>query len=124
MRLKFNLQKAEGYKSKSQIARVLTESWVKSNVYCPNCGQDYLNDFANNRPVADFFCNNCQEQFELKSKKGDSGKKIVDGAYQSMIERISSDNNPNFFFLNYDAEAYDVKNFLISTCKIYNYRRY
>lgn len=112
MQLAFDLERAKGYKSKSQIARVLTEAWVKANAYCPHCGQDYLNDFANNRPVADFFCDNCQEQFELKSKKGNTGRKIVDGAYQSMIERISSDKNPNFFFLNY-VETYHVKNFLI-----------
>ena len=112
MQLEFDLRKAEGYKSKSQIARVLTEAWVKTNAYCPNCAQDYLSDFANNRPVADFFCSRCQEQFELKSKKGSAGRKIVDGAYHSMIERISSDDNPNFFFLNY-LEAYKVKNFLI-----------
>lgn len=113
MQLKFDLSKAEGYKSKSQIARVLTESWVKTNAYCPNCGQDYLDEFANNRPVADFYCTSCQEQFELKSKKGNSGTRIVDGAYETMIERISSENNPNFFFLNYDETSYDVKNFLI-----------
>ena len=113
MKLEFDLQQAEGYKSKSQIARVLTEDWVKQNAYCPNCGQDYLSEFANNRPVADFFCSACEEQFELKSKRGNSGKKIVDGAYGSMIERISSDKNPNFFFLSYETETQSVKDFLI-----------
>ena len=113
MQLELDTSKAEGYKNKSQIARVLTEDWVKTNAYCPNCGQDYLDDFANNRPVADFFCGNCQEQFELKSKKGNSSRKIVDGAYQTMIERISSDNSPNFFLLNYSGERYDVRNFLV-----------
>ena len=112
MQLEFDLPRAKGYKNKSQIARVLTEAWVKTNAYCPNCGEAYLSDFANNRPVADFFCGNCQEQFELKSKRGSPGRKIVDGAYSSMIDRISSDNNPNFFFLNY-LETYSVKNFLI-----------
>jgi len=29
---------AHGYKSKSQIARVLTESWTEENMYCPVCG--------------------------------------------------------------------------------------
>ena len=113
MKLQLDLRKAEGYKSKAQIARVLTEAWVQSNAYCPNCGQDCLDDFANNRPVADFYCAGCAEQFELKSKKGNPGKKIVDGAYGSMIERISSDDNPNFFFLTYDMQRYDVRNFLI-----------
>ena len=113
MKLEFNLRAAQGYKSKSQIARVLTENWVKTNVYCANCGRDALNDFENNRPVADFFCSSCNEQFELKSKKGKIGKRIVDGAYESMIERITSDKNPNFFFLNYETATQSVRNFLI-----------
>lgn len=68
MNLNFNIDLAEGYTSNSQIARVLTENWVKENSYCPNCGQLPLNDFENNMPVADFYCLNCKEEFELKSK--------------------------------------------------------
>ena len=45
MNLNFNIDLAGGYKSNSQIARVLTENWVKENSYCPNCGQLPLNDF-------------------------------------------------------------------------------
>ena len=113
MRLEFNLSLAEGYKSRSQKARVLTEDWVKSNAYCPKCGRDSLNDFSNNLPVADFYCLMCREQFELKSKQGNMGLKIVDGAYRSMIERITSSKNPNFFFLTYNITNYSVKDFLI-----------
>ena len=39
--------------------------------------------------------------------------KIVDGAYRTMIERLGSDNNPNFFFLNYNLSDFSVENFLI-----------
>ncbi len=114
MNFEFDLSRAEGYKSNSQIARVLTEDWVKSNVYCLNCGQDNLSGFANNQPVADFYCQKCEEQFELKSnKKPRIPNKISDGAYQTMIERISSVNNPNFFFLNYNVANWSVVNFLI-----------
>lgn len=72
----------------------------------------YLNRFEPNRPVADFFCNECDEQFELKSKKGRFTKTIADGAYSTMIERINSENNPNFFFLTY-TENWTVNNFII-----------
>ncbi|MEI7509179.1 MAG: DpnI domain-containing protein [Flavobacterium sp.] len=111
MNLKFNLRLADGYKSNSQIARVLTENWVKENSYCPNCGQLPLNDFENNMPVADFFCLACKEEFELKSKNGKLSGIINDGAYDSMIKRITSDTNPNFFFLTYDK--FVVNNFLV-----------
>lgn len=71
-----------------------------------------LNEFENNRPVADFYCQKCKEEFELKSKTGKLKDTISDGAYSTMIERINSDNNPNFFFLTY-TKQWTVNNFLI-----------
>jgi type II restriction enzyme len=113
MNLKFNLNVADGYTSKSQIARVLTEKWVSQNIFCPSCGNDMLNEFPNNSPVADFFCDDCKSEYELKSKKNSRSLKIVDGTYSTMIERINSENNPNFFFLNYDSRELSVQNFFV-----------
>ena len=48
MNLNFNTDLAKGYTSNSQIARVLTENWVKENSYCPSCGEKSLNDFVLN----------------------------------------------------------------------------
>ncbi len=112
MDLYFNAKLADGYKSNSQKTRVLTEGWVLKNSYCPSCGEPSLFEFENNRPVADFYCNKCNEEFELKSKRGKFSNIITDGAYYTMIERINSDNNPNFFFLTYSKE-WSVTNFLI-----------
>lgn len=112
MNLQFNKNLAIAYKSNSQIARKLTERWVLENSYCPNCGALYLNEFENNRPVADFYCASCNEEFELKSKTGKLTKIITDGAYATMIQRISSNNNPNLFFLSYSKE-WKVNNFII-----------
>ncbi len=112
MNLSFNTKLAEGYTSNSQIARILTENWVLSNSYCPSCGNLPLNEFENNRPVADFYCRSCLEEFELKSKGGKLTNTITDGAYSTMIERINSDNNPNFFFLTYSKD-WKVSDFLI-----------
>ena len=112
MNLNFNPSLATNYQSMSQKIRVLSEAWVKNNGYCPNCHFQSLSDFANNQPVADFFCTSCAEQYELKSKKGTLSPMINDGAYDTMIQRINSDNNPNFFFLTY-SKALSVTNFLI-----------
>ena len=112
MDLKFNQNLAKGYKSPSQIIRVLSEDWVARQGYCPHCGHNPLSSFANNQPVADFYCAHCHEQYELKSKKAKLSRIINDGAYATMIERIKSDNNPNFFFLTYSKEL-TVNNFLI-----------
>lgn len=113
MNLNFNINLADSFTSFSQIARVLTENWVKENSYCPNCGRDKINEYPNNQPVADFFCEFCKEDFELKSKNGKLDKKINDGAYSTMIRRITSDLNPNFFFLTYSKNAWRVNDFLI-----------
>ena len=112
MLLTFDTSLAVRYTSASQKVRVLTEDWVERMIFCPNCGQDHLVNYENSRPVADFYCQNCQEDFELKSKNGKIGKKIVDGAYEKMIERLQSDSNPNFFLLSYTPD-YSVRNFMI-----------
>ncbi|MBF0802875.1 MULTISPECIES: DpnI domain-containing protein [unclassified Neisseria] len=114
MNLYFDTRLAEGYKSASQITRVLTENWMGAQVYCPNCGCKPIQKAANNCPVQDFLCARCDEQFELKSKNGKTaGKMINDGAYQTMIERIQADDNPNFFFLSYRKVDYSVQQLML-----------
>lgn len=108
MNLSFDISLASGYKSNSQKIRVLSENWVPKNLYCPSCGKSGLSDFNNNQPVADFYCTYCNEEFELKSSSRPFGKKVVDGAYDSMISRITAKNNPNFLFLVYNANSYSV----------------
>jgi len=113
MQLKFNTKLSEKYKSNSQKARVLTENWVDDFAYCPNCGYIDLEKYKNNKPVADFYCLNCKEDYELKGKQDGVGTKIIDGAYRTMIERLQSSNNPNFFLLNYDLHNFEVRDFFV-----------
>lgn len=113
MNLHFNTKLATNYKNNSQKIRVLTENWVDNQIFCPNCGNKSIDNYECNKPVADFYCSNCKEDYELKSKKDYVGNKIVDGAYRTMIERLNSNNNPNFFFLSYDSRKYEVINFLV-----------
>lgn len=113
MNLSFDKKLANGYTSQSQKIRVLTEDWVGNQIYCPNCGNLEIDKYPNNKAVGDFFCPNCKEDYELKSKKDKMSNRILDGAYETMIERLRSENNPNFFFLNYDTKNYEVQNFII-----------
>ena len=113
MKLIFDSQLANRYKNQSQKARVLTEKWVHKSVFCPNCGHLDIDKYPNNQPVADFYCSNCKEDYELKSKKDSVGTKIVNGAYRTMIKRLQDSNNPNFFLLNYDLQNFEVLNFLV-----------
>lgn len=112
MKLTFDENLVTNYKSASQKARILTEHWVDNYVYCPNCGH-IIDKYPNNRPVADFLCQNCREDYELKSKQNFIGSKIVDGAYQKMIKRLQAINNPNLFLLNYDLKDLSVLNFFV-----------
>ncbi|HCK66334.1 MAG TPA: restriction endonuclease [Anaerolineae bacterium] len=112
MKLQLVSNDVDKYTSQSQRIRVLTEFWVNQSAFCPNCG-NILNRFENNTPVADFYCKKCSEEYELKSKSGEIGKKIVDGAYTTMIQRLQAENNPNFFFLTYDKSTFQIRNFLV-----------
>lgn len=112
MNYNFNLSLIENYKSNSQKIRVMSETWLAENVYCPYCGNSHLSKFANNKPVADFYCDSCGEVFELKAKENNIGKKITDGAYSTMIERITSISNPDLFVMQYTKE-YQVLNLLV-----------
>ena len=100
------------YTSNSQKIRVMSETWTENNIFCPNCGS-VLESYKNNRPVADFYCKKCYEDFELKSKNGKIGKKVGAGSYQKMIERLNSSENPNFFFLSYLKQDYSINDFFV-----------
>ncbi len=101
MNLYFDKSMASRYTSNSQRIRVMSESWVESNIYCPCCGSPHIVKLDNNKPVADFQCKSCGEIFELKSKNEKIDSKIADGAYETMIERITSTTNPDLFVLRY-----------------------
>ena len=103
----------DGYISGSQRARRVTEAWVASNSYCPSCGNLKLSAFPNNNPVGDFYCPNCKQEYELKSSRSAFRTEILDGAYSSMIRRIQSNNNPNFFLMNYSLIDMAVSDFAV-----------
>ncbi len=101
------------YISGSQKARAWSESWVRNEVYCPNCGGPSIKQFESNRPVADFVCGACSEEYELKSQKSRFGIKVLDGAYRTMCERVVASNNPNLLLLNYDRDKLSVSNLFV-----------
>ena len=114
MDLRFNISLAEGYKSAAQIARVLTEDWLARNMFCPICGEVSINKAEPNAPVKDYVCRHCKSQYELKRKREFSDRysaKVNDGVCNTMIERVTSLDNPSFFFMHYDN--YEVNNLII-----------
>lgn len=90
------------YHSKTQRARVITEGWTATNLYCPVCGEPHLFQFEASRPVADFYCAHCGAQFEQKSiekKPSHLPRKILGSGYEAMIKRLESDDNPHLLLL-------------------------
>lgn len=110
MDLAFEASLAHGYRNPSQQIRVLSEAWVHRNLYCPACGQATLGRLGNNAPAKDFGCEACFEIFELKSKAGQFGRAVVDGAHGTMIARLESDTGPNLLLLAYDRIRQSVSN--------------
>lgn len=104
MDFRFDEGLAVRYKSNSQKIRIMSENWVANNVYCPVCGNSKIINMENNLPVADFQCDYCGEIFELKSKCGKIRRKIADGAYDTMINRITSSSNPDLFVMQYSND--------------------
>ena len=101
------------YEGPTQRARFWTEAWVRNQVYCPNCGEPNIERYENNRPVADFFCASCREEYELKAQKTKFGTKVLDGAFRAMIERLDSANNPSLMLMNYDLKSLSVTNLFV-----------
>lgn len=103
---------ANWLKSPSQKIRKMTEFWASENIYCPSCG-DSIIQYSNNKPVADFYCEKCREDFELKAwKSGKFSNTVMDGSYKTMIERLESSTNPNFFVLQYNKNL-EILNYVL-----------
>lgn len=101
------------YISGSQKARVWTEQWAAEWLYCPNCGNSEIVQFSPNRPVADFYCPQCNDQYELKSQKKPFGARLANGAYSAKMDRLKSATNPNLLLLSYNARTASVRDICI-----------
>lgn len=100
------------YKSRSQMARVVTEGWGQRNLYCMACEQNKLSLTSNNTRAYDFECPNCDARYELKSSCREMRNRIVDSAYATMRSAIESDRVPNLLVLHY-SDPWAVRNLLL-----------
>ncbi len=95
---------AKGYKSNSQIARRITEAWVPSNLPCPKCGGK-LEPYADNMRTKDFFCSKCREDYQLKSKTGKFGGRLLGAAYGPTVEAARKGEFPSLLLLSWRKES-------------------
>src|SRR5437773_509117 len=100
------------YKSASQIARVVTEEWALTNLYCPKCGGG-LSKYENNIPINDFECSQCNLYFQLKSQQKSFGARIVGASYLATANAIKENKTPSIALLQYDRNSWFVTNLLM-----------
>jgi type II restriction enzyme len=113
MNLNFHEVTPDAIKGPTQKAKLMTERWFRQEGYCPACGSIAIHQYPPNRPVADFFCQDCNEDYELKSLRVPLGPKVPDGAYRTMIERLNSATNPSLLLLHYDKMKLSVQNLIV-----------
>jgi type II restriction enzyme len=104
---------AAAYKSNSQQARVVTETWGADNLYCPNCSAPKLDRLSHNTRASDFSCPKCRFWFQLKGQQSRIGNSVADGAYAAMMNAIRNDETPNFYFMHYDVATWRIRNLLL-----------
>jgi type II restriction enzyme len=103
----------ERYKSNSQRARVFSEPWGLANLYCPACESPRVESLPANTPAHDFRCPSCRAWFQLKSKCSAFGRRVQDGAFDSMNRSILEDRTPNLFLLQYKRPELVVENLVL-----------
>jgi type II restriction enzyme len=94
---------ATAYKSRSQIARVVTEDWAARNLYCPACEASSVVQSIANTHAFDFACGSCETTYQLKAGKNWS-ERIPDAGYEAMIRAIKSDRVPSLLVMQYDHD--------------------
>lgn len=108
MDLEFSSIPEGKYTSKSQIARVATQAWVRRELPCLRCSSQPLTPTTENTKSRDFECSRCNEPYELKSKAGHFTRWVANGEYDTLLETIRSGRTPNLLLLEYDAVDFCV----------------
>jgi len=104
---------AEGYSSKAQRSRVITESWAAENLYCPNCETDRIEAHRPGKQVEDFYCPTCDRRTQLKATRGSHGNKVANSAYEPKMEAIRSNAAPDYAFMSFDPDAWRVTDLFV-----------
>lgn len=112
MELTMNPELARGYKSRSQMTRVISEDWGARNLYCISCEENSLIQAPANTRAFDYICDHCKSRYQLKSSSRLNESRVPDAGYEAMAHAIKSDLVPNLFILQY-SENWAVLNLLL-----------
>ena len=112
MILSMNSSLAANYKSRSQMARIVSEDWGASHLYCSVCDSNQITQSPANSRAVDFVCPHCKASYQLKSRMIWNDRKILDAGYQAMMDAIRSDRTPNLLVMHY-SQDWKVQNLLL-----------
>lgn len=82
-------------------------------MFCVKCGHRKLRHLKNNSRFRDFKCERCGNVCELKSTTSSIKNQILGGAYQAMVERISSGEAPDLLVMRRSAKESLVQELII-----------
>lgn len=112
MTLDMPAELAAGFKSRSQIARRITEAWGAENLYCAACPASAIQPTPPNTKAVDFMCGRCGNGYQLKAGLGWSETRVPDAGYSAMIAAIRADAAPNLLVMQYSTD-WNVRNLLL-----------
>lgn len=112
MNLQMSSSLGGNYSSPTQQARVITESWMADQGYCPSC-LSHLAPTPTNSKAVDFACPECWIQYQLKSTKSKIGTSVPDGAYSTMLSAVRSDTCPALVLMHYSKVDWTVLNLIV-----------
>lgn len=104
---------AEGYSSKAQRSRVITETWAAENLYCVNCGVDRIEAHRPGKRVEDFLCPSCDRRIQLKASRGGHGNTVSNSAYEPKMEAIRANEAPDYAFMGFDPDRWRVTDLFV-----------
>lgn len=104
MNLKCNTDVAAHLKSRSQMARVISEDWLAREGYCLNCTSNRLEPTRAGTVACDYLCPGCRQPYELKAAAKMHSGIVPDGGYESMLRRIRNADAPSLMLLNYTQD--------------------
>lgn len=107
MSMSLPIHMTAGYASASQIARVVTEAWVGSNLYCPSCG-NALRACPANTKTKDFDCSHCGEPFQLKSMTKPFKGVLLGAEYSTTLKSVNRGLHPSLILLRYARPSMTV----------------
>lgn len=108
MNLTLDPSAAEGYSSKAQRSRVITETWAEENLYCLNCSSDRIDAHRPGKKVEDFLCPSCDRRIQLKASRGGHGTKVANSAYEQKMAAIRANAAPDYAFMGFDPDGWRV----------------